>query len=55
MGIRNGRQIEDTYRRSFRTPQNVGAEAFGGRESSESLGRQAGRISNCSQGLLGIY
>ena len=55
MGQRHGTEGENTHRRDFRTPQNVGAKTFGGRESSESPGRQASRISNCSQGLLGMH
>jgi len=55
METTNGRQAKNTHRRNFRTPQNVGAEAFGGRESSKILGRQAVRLPSFTQRLLGTF
>ena len=48
-------EIGRTHRRSFRTPKNVGAKTFGGREPSQIFGCEANRLSSCAQRLLGTY
>lgn len=49
------KEIEGTYRRSLRTPKNVGTKVFGGREPGKSIGCQASCLSSGTQRLLGTF
>ena len=45
---RSRTEIERAYRRSFRTPKNVGTKTFGGREPGQIFGCKANCLSSCT-------